>query len=711
MASVVYTLGIAHPPGYPLYILIGKIFINLIPFGNIAFRLNVFSALCSSITVYLIAMIFSKIINSEKFVFNKYSITKTNFYIVSYFPALLLAFSYLQWYLSLVSEMYTFNTFFTVLIFYLIFIKLEKFNIKTELNTIEKIISIKHYYLCSFLFGIGLGNRLDLILLLPGFVYLIWIKRKVLSSYNLITIFFFFLLGLSIYLYLPVRSIQNPSIDWGHPDSINKLYSTVTRKSHGGTLDLLSKNYTAGENFLPDIIFYLKHLFYGFAYLGIPIGILGIYFLFKTDTKLLVFTLLGFLISSIWFIYKANMPPNPHSLAVLEAHFILPNIIFLLWIGFGTIMIFSLLNKIGKSLYIPFIMLLVIMILINFMKGLTFLNKRTNYFSYDYIKNIKHSVNPGSIIIMKKDVQLFSMWYSNYVDMDSRNIIIAQGLSGSTWYQNMIRREHPEIFIGLLNDEVSWLIFINENNGKKIFYTGEVEITELKNYYSLPYGLVSLISKDKNFNSSIWSEILLNNIYIYRGNYNYYAYKEFFTPDLIDDYAKSRHRLGNYYLHNSNYKLAEKEFFHSMIYKREFPASAFHLGYTYFIQNKFIDALKTYNYAAKLYMDTLKLAQEYRSLPDVVNGIKLELAELYLHLGVTSEKLNREQDALLYYTKSIEYNPRFAEAYFNRSVIYWNRKDWKNVIKELMKVLEIKPDHNDAKIYLQKAKKMLDTNE
>jgi hypothetical protein len=405
------------------------------------------------------------------------------------------------------------------------------------------------------------------------------------------------------------------------------------------------------------------------------------------------------------------MPPNPHSLAVLEAHFILPNIIFLLWIGFGTIMIFSLLNKIGKSLYIPFIMLLVIMILINFMKGLTFLNKRTNYFSYDYIKNIKHSVNPGSIIIMKKDVQLFSMWYTNYVDMDSRNIIIAQGLSGSTWYQNMIRREHPEIFIGLLNDEVSWLIFINENNGKKIFYTGEVEITELKNYYSLPYGLVSLISKDKNFNSSIWSEILLNNIYIYRGNYNYYAYKEFFTPDLIDDYAKSRHRLGNYYLHNSNYKLAEKEFFHSMIYKREFPASAFHLGYTYFIQNKFIDALKTYNYAAKLYMDTLKLAQEYRSLPDVVNGIKLELAELYLHLGVTSEKLNREQDALLYYTKSIEYNPRFAEAYFNRSVIYWNRKDWKNVIKELMKVLEIKPDHNDAKIYLQKAKKMLDTNE
>ncbi|HAX61700.1 MAG TPA: hypothetical protein DCX95_03955, partial [Elusimicrobia bacterium] len=33
MASVCYTFGIAHPPGYPLYVLLGKIFTLLIPFG------------------------------------------------------------------------------------------------------------------------------------------------------------------------------------------------------------------------------------------------------------------------------------------------------------------------------------------------------------------------------------------------------------------------------------------------------------------------------------------------------------------------------------------------------------------------------------------------------------------------------------------------------------------------------------------------------
>ena len=42
------TLGIAHPPGYPVYTLLGKLF-SLIPFESVAWRLNLFSALCGSL--------------------------------------------------------------------------------------------------------------------------------------------------------------------------------------------------------------------------------------------------------------------------------------------------------------------------------------------------------------------------------------------------------------------------------------------------------------------------------------------------------------------------------------------------------------------------------------------------------------------------------------------------------------------------------------
>ncbi len=39
-----YTLGVAHAPGYPLYLILGKIFTTLVPIGNVAYRMNLLSA-------------------------------------------------------------------------------------------------------------------------------------------------------------------------------------------------------------------------------------------------------------------------------------------------------------------------------------------------------------------------------------------------------------------------------------------------------------------------------------------------------------------------------------------------------------------------------------------------------------------------------------------------------------------------------------------
>src|SRR4026208_2241813 len=41
--TAVYLLGVPHPPGFPLFCLLGKIFTLIVPVGNIAFRVNLFS--------------------------------------------------------------------------------------------------------------------------------------------------------------------------------------------------------------------------------------------------------------------------------------------------------------------------------------------------------------------------------------------------------------------------------------------------------------------------------------------------------------------------------------------------------------------------------------------------------------------------------------------------------------------------------------------
>ena len=59
--------------------------------------------------------------------------------------------------------------------------------------------------------------------------------------------------GTSIFLYLFLRSQGQPWLNWNDPETFSAFWGTLTRRTHGGTLDLLSKSYAAGENFLPQL--------------------------------------------------------------------------------------------------------------------------------------------------------------------------------------------------------------------------------------------------------------------------------------------------------------------------------------------------------------------------------------------------------------------------------------------------------------------------
>src|SRR5437762_4909974 len=44
------TLGVAHPPGYPLFTMLGHVF-SLMPLGSIPFRVNLLSVICDALAV------------------------------------------------------------------------------------------------------------------------------------------------------------------------------------------------------------------------------------------------------------------------------------------------------------------------------------------------------------------------------------------------------------------------------------------------------------------------------------------------------------------------------------------------------------------------------------------------------------------------------------------------------------------------------------
>src|SRR3989344_5676375 len=98
--AVAKVLGIAHPPGYPLYTMIAHLFTYL-PFGNIAFRVNLFSAVTSSLTIVVVYFACLKLTKNR---------------LASASASLFLAFFYIFWIYSLVAEVFSLNNLFVATI-------------------------------------------------------------------------------------------------------------------------------------------------------------------------------------------------------------------------------------------------------------------------------------------------------------------------------------------------------------------------------------------------------------------------------------------------------------------------------------------------------------------------------------------------------------------------------------------------------------------
>ncbi len=700
MCCVGKLLGIAHPPGYPLYTLLINIFWKILPLGNLAYRFNIFSAIVSALTGMLLFYLCRKI---QRKSISMVTISLID-NIIIYFFVLIFAFGYLQWYLSLVSEMYTFNVLFGIVVLILAY----RYFFETE----KKLV-----YILFFIFGLGLGNRLDLILFFPIIFFVFWdyIKKSRYKIKELIFLCFVIFLGLTVYLYLPLRSSQKPLLDWNHPAELSRFWSSLTRKTHGSTLDMLSLSYRPAENFLAGIKLYFKHIIENITIFGLIIVLLGSKNLVKQNFVFFVITLLCWLISCVWFIYKANMPPNPHAMAILEAHFLLPNLIIFLWLFYG---ILEITKKFLSKFYIKFVLILVMVLCImyNLKNNIYKLNKRNHFYAYDYTTNLFRSVPDDSLVLIKEDVQLFSCWYRKYIEKFRPKVyVIASGLAGAEWYVSMFQRYLSEIgatkqiFFCRLDDNLGWDKFISENKkiSNKIFVTHNVEFGQLKNYKLFPVGLCSEICSLEEYpstkhNYKILSEVLQEEIYIYRNEYLYDLDKEFFSSDIVEEYSKAHSITGDYLRNQQNFVSCIKEYKSSILMNPDFPVNYFDLGYVYFSMKNYNLAEKFYTYAVRKYENYLLLAQKYNALPDVIKNYKEQTANAYLHLGVVSERLGKLDFSVECYNSALGHNPNFADAYYNLGVVYWHKKDWEKVRYYFNQTLKINPNHSLAKFYLEK---------
>ena len=106
-----YRLGIPHPPGSPLFLIIGRLFSMLPTSSDIAFRVNLISPIISALAVMLLYLIIVKVV-----IHWRKSVNNINDVIVVFGGALVgaltFAFTDSHWFNAVEAEVYAMSTFF-----------------------------------------------------------------------------------------------------------------------------------------------------------------------------------------------------------------------------------------------------------------------------------------------------------------------------------------------------------------------------------------------------------------------------------------------------------------------------------------------------------------------------------------------------------------------------------------------------------------------
>lgn len=209
LTAASWVLGVAHPTGYPLYMLLGRMFLNL-PLGNPGFRMNLLSAvsmLAATGLVHLLIMEFARGDQPSRRWFSLLAAALATAFGLSLFV----------WRHAVLTEVYgTFLVLFLTALWLLVR-ALDQPNVRSVAAA-------------AFATGLAFQGHLLAVLLLPaaGFLVLrIFIKRlapaRALSLAALA-----FIIGICGYAYLPIRARQDPPMNWGAPKTLAALRDHLT---------------------------------------------------------------------------------------------------------------------------------------------------------------------------------------------------------------------------------------------------------------------------------------------------------------------------------------------------------------------------------------------------------------------------------------------------------------------------------------------------
>ncbi len=236
--AAAYELGIVHSPSFPAYLLLAHLF-TLIPLGTPQWLANLSSAVFAALSTMMVFLIASTMLRRDR---EGHQFTDG---LVSLACALAFSFVYGVWVQAVRAEVYALNLFLALLIIWLVL-----------RYSVGELTENRLMTFAGITLGVGFANHYLIlgVVAVPVFAVLFTTYRAKLLQWRLILRFgLFVLLGLSLYIYLPLRENYSPMFNWGDYSTLGSTLRSILRLDESLPINQLTVATPFFERFLSTI--------------------------------------------------------------------------------------------------------------------------------------------------------------------------------------------------------------------------------------------------------------------------------------------------------------------------------------------------------------------------------------------------------------------------------------------------------------------------
>ena len=478
--AAAYTLGLPHPPGNPMFVLIGRVFAIIPLFGpNVAVRVNVLAAICSAISAGMWFLITERVL-------------------VGWFPerwqritggviaAMVGATAFTVWNQSVVNEkVYTVSLVGIAVISWLMI----RWSDDPDGRKADRIL-----VLVAYLLGLGYANHMGGMLAAPAAAVAVLVRRPrtIVRWRLLLACVAALMFGITPFAIQPIRAAYNPALNEGEPTACREglKFSCTFSK---GTWDAFMYNFNRGQYGKPELSdrqapfpaqigmwwLYFKWQWLRDPQLQSPIwqGVLGGLFLvlglfggwvhFQRDrrsfwyfgTFMLTVTLI--LIYYLNFKYGASQAPELGDQVNREVRdrdyfFLWSFSAWGVWAALGLMYIWenvaALFGTEDRRYARQTVTLprrdnllktapVLAIAIIPFFTNLHTAPRRGQTYTRDFAHDLLNSVEPYGVLVTVGDNDTFPLWYAQEVEGIRKDVVVANtSLLNTDWYTRQIIR-------------------------------------------------------------------------------------------------------------------------------------------------------------------------------------------------------------------------------------------------------------------------------